>query len=102
MYIVDDICYAGTPSDEVRVVDAKPLVGGMLLLTFLSGEKKLFDTTTLDGSAFRPLRDEAVFKTAKVEHGFVSWEDGKIDIAPEYVYEHSIPYNETDDLLSVA
>ena len=102
MYIVDDICYAGNPGGEIEVVEAKPLEGGILLLTFLSGEKKLFDTTMLDGSAFLPLRDEGVFKTAKVERGFVSWCDGEIDIAPEYVYENGIPYNETDDLMSAA
>ena len=102
MYIVDDICYAGTPGGEIEVVEAKPLEGGILLLTFLSGEKKLFDTTTLDGSAFLPLRDRDAFMTAKVEHGFVSWCDGEIDIAPEYMYENGFPYNETDDLMTAA
>lgn len=102
MYIVDDVCYAGVLGGEIRVVEAKPLKGGMLLLTFLSGEKKLFDTTMLEGSAFLPLRDEAVFNTAKVERGFVSWLDGEIDVAPEYMYEHGTTYNESDCLLSVA
>lgn len=98
MYIVDDICYAGSPDREIRVAEAWPMVGGMLLVLFSSGEKKLFDTTLLEGPAFLPLQDENVFKTARVEHGFVSWADGTIDIAPEYVYEHGIPYNE-DDIL---
>lgn len=102
MYIVDDICHAGNPDAEVRVVEAKPLVGGMLLVTFLSGERKLFDTTLLEGSAFAPLSDERVFATAKVEHGFVSWMDGEIDLAPEFLYENGIPYNEGEELLYVA
>lgn len=102
MYIVDDICYAGTPGGEIKIVEAKPLEGGILLVTFLSGEKKLFDTTTLAGSAFRPLQDLDAFKSVKVEHGFVSWCDGEIDIAPEYVYENGISYEETDDLMTAA
>lgn len=102
MYIVDDVCYAGVPGGEVRVIEVVPLVGGMLLVTFSSGEKKLFDTTTLEGGAFRPLRDESVFGTATVTHGFISWLDGEIDIAPEYVYQHGVVYDEIDDLLTVA
>lgn len=96
MYIVDGICYAGTPCDDPRVIEAKPLVGGMLLVTFSSGEKKLFDTTTLEESVFLPLRDPEIFADISVQHGFVSWSDGSIDIAPEYLYEQGIPYNEID------
>lgn len=102
MYIIDDICYAGNPCEEVRVVDAKPLKGGMLLVLFSSGEKKLFDALSLDGPAFLPLRDEEVFSNPAVVHGFVSWADGAIDVAPEYMYENSVPYNECDDLVERA
>ena len=102
MYVINDICYAGKPGGEIRAVDAKPLKGGMLLVTFSSGEKKLFDTTQLDGSAFLPLQDENVFCTAKVEHGFVSWKQGEIDISPEYLYDHGIVYEETDDCLEAS
>ena len=99
MYIIDDICYAGNPCEEVRVTEALPLVGNMLLVTFSSGERKLFDCTQLEGPAFLPLKDESVFSTAKVEHGFVSWADGEIDLAPEYMYENGIPYTEHDDMI---
>lgn len=98
MQIVDGICYAGTPNEEIYISDAKPLTGGMLLAEFSSGEKKLFDTTLLKEPAFLPLKDEEVFKNITVEHGFISWADGSIDIAPEYIYNHGIPYNENDVL----
>lgn len=42
MYEIDGICYAGTPDmpiEEILVVDAVPLNGGMLLVTFSTGEK---------------------------------------------------------------
>lgn len=99
MYIIDDICYAGKPGNEIRVIDVQPLKGRMLLVTFSSGEKKLFDATLLNGSAFIPLDDEIIFSSPSVEHGFVSWADGTIDIAPEFIYDQGIRYTGSDDLL---
>ena len=100
MYEVDGICYAGTPSTECRIIDAVPLKGDMLLVTFASGEKRLLDTTEISGPAFEPLRNRTAQSTVKVEHGFVSWLDGSIDLAPEYVYKHSFVYNDApEDLL---
>ena len=99
MYELDGICYAGVPSENPRVLEATPLRGGMLLVTFTSGEKRLFDTTRVSGPAFKPLRDGSAQDTVRVEHGFVSWLDGEIDLAPEYVYERSITYDATPDWL---
>ena len=72
MYEIDGICYAGTPGEEPRIIEATPLMGGMLLVTFASGERRLFDTTTVDGSAFLPLRNGTAQATVRVQHGFVS------------------------------
>lgn len=47
MYIKDDICYAGEMQDGIKVVEARPLRGGMMLVTFSTGEKSLFDVTLL-------------------------------------------------------
>ena len=65
---------------------------------FSSGEKRLFDATALDDPAFGPLRSEDVFATARVEHGFISWADGAIDVAPECVYANGVPHDESDVL----
>ena len=58
MYIKDDICYAGELQENIKVTEAKPLRGGMMLITFSTGEKRLFDTTMLIGEAFKPLAEE--------------------------------------------
>lgn len=92
MYIVDGICYAGGDAKEIKVKEAKPLQGGMLLVTFENGEKRLFDTTKLQGSAFEPLKQDEVFKKISIFHGIITWMDGEIDIAPETVYADSYPY----------
>lgn len=65
----------------------------MMLVTFTTGEKRLFDSTLLSGKAFEPLKSEDVFKNVNVFHGVMTWNDGDIDIAPETVYEMSYPYN---------
>ena len=92
MYIVDDICYAGELREGIKVTEAKPLRGGMLLVTFSTGEKRLFDTTTLKGPAFAPLADEAIFSHPTLFHGVITWNNGEIDIAPEMVYQNSYAY----------
>ena len=45
MYIIDGICYAGNDAKDIKIKEAKPLRGGMLLVTFTTGEKRLYDTT---------------------------------------------------------
>ncbi|MBP3879247.1 MAG: DUF2442 domain-containing protein [Lachnospiraceae bacterium] len=92
MYILNDICYAGEMQDGIKVTDAKPLQGGMMLVTFSTGEKRLFDTTLLEGSAFAPLADEKIFRNPVLFHGVITWNNGEIDIAPEKVYRDSYAY----------
>ena len=42
MYIIDDVCYAGEAVPDIKVKEATVLRGGMLLLTFSTGEQRLF------------------------------------------------------------
>ena len=95
MYIDNGIAYAGTPTKEIRIRAVKVLDDMMMILTFTSGEKRLYDATQLLAyPAFQPLRDEAVFKSAAVEYGAVVWNNGEIDIAPETMYANSFAYDE--------
>lgn len=93
MYILNGICYAGEMQEGIKVTDVKPLRGGMMLVTFSTGEKRLFDTTALKGSAFAPLADESVFRNPVLFHGVITWNNGEIDIAPETVYRESYAYD---------
>jgi len=94
MYEIDGICYAGKCNDGIQITSAKVLRGGMMLVTFDTGEKRLFDATRLEGSAFAPLKDEDVLKNFTIFHGVLTWENGEIDIAPETVYYDSFAYDE--------
>lgn len=95
MYIKDGICYAGELVPEIEVSSIKNLEDGIMLVEFSTGETRLFDVTSLldKGSAFAPLAQEENRKTAKVTHGFVSWLNGEIDIAPETLYVESYKYS---------
>ena len=93
MYMINDICYAGELSEGIKITDVKPLRGGIMLVTFSTGEERLFDTTELQGSAFEPLRDERIFSNPVLFHGVITWNNGEIDIAPETVYNNSYAYD---------
>ena len=81
----------------VKVLDVKILDGRELLLTFKGGEKRVFDARELNGPVFECLSDPEIFKTVGIEDGVVVWLNGEIDCAPEYMYEHSCPYEDADD-----
>ena len=100
MYIIDDVCYAGEATPDIKVKEATMLRGGMLLITFSTGEQRLFDTTLLTGSAFEPLKDEKTLADFTIFHGVMTWLNGEIDIAPETMYVESYPY--TSGNVSVA
>lgn len=92
MYEIDGICYAGELEEGIEIIAAKPLQGGMMLITFSTGEKRLLDTTKLTGSAFIPLADEKIFNNPVISNGVLTWDNGNIDIAPEAVYQESYAY----------
>ena len=89
MYAINNICYAGELVEGIKVKEAKLLRGKMLLITFSTGEKRLFDVSSIPGSAFEPLADEGVLGDLAIFLGVMTWCDGEIDLAPENMYERS-------------
>jgi len=95
MYIIDGIAYAGEPRKNIEVKKVSVLDDMLLLITFNTGEKRLFDATILlQYPAFKPLEKEEIFMSVKVEHCVLVWLDGEIDIAPETLYKNSFVYQE--------
>ena len=91
MFSLNGIVYASEKTENIQVISAKPL-DDMMILTFSTGEQRLFDATILTGKEFSPLSDENIFKNCKVVDGVVTWLDEEIDCAPEYMYTNSYEY----------
>ncbi len=74
------------------VINVTPLENYQLLLTFKNGEEKIFDMKPyLEKGIFKKLKDENIFKTAKVSFDTVEWAN-EADIDPETLYHESIDY----------
>lgn len=72
-----------------RVRAVKPLPGYRLDLTFSTGERRVFDASSLlKYPAYRRLRDESFFMLAEVAYGTVCW-PGDLDCCPDRLYRES-------------
>lgn len=92
MYIKDGIAYAGEPKPPIKVCGVRPMKKCKLWLRFNTGEDKIFDITPLlHMPAFAPLSNWETFSSVYIDWGVVTWNDGEIDIAPELLYEESVP-----------
>ena len=92
MYIKNGIAYAGEPQQPIKVSGVRPLDGYKLWVRFTNGEAKVIDfSNLLETPAFSPLKDQRVFNGVYIDYGVTVWDDGNIDIAPEYLYENGIP-----------
>jgi len=61
------VVYAGNPSSDIKVQTVKVFDDMIMIVTFTSGEKRLFDATTLlSMPAFKILENVDIFKTATV------------------------------------
>lgn len=93
MFIVNGIAYSDTSSEDRKVLAVNVLDDMILIITFASGEKRLFDASSLlVYPAFSKLKQENIFNNPIIEHGVVTWDNGNIDIAPETMYENSYAY----------
>jgi hypothetical protein len=73
------------------VVSVKVNPDYKLLLEFENGERRMFDMTPyMDKKPFVALKGSRRFAAAFVEYGTVVW-PGEIDIAPETLYDRSVP-----------
>ena len=91
MYVVDGIAYSGEKEKPVTVISVRPMEEYKLWLRFSTGELKTFDfAPLLDSVVFQPLKDKALFDGVYIDYGVPVWNDGAIDIAPEYLYKNGI------------
>ena len=74
---------------KYRVKSVVPLKDFKLLLTFASGEKKIYNMRpNLKKGVFKELTDEDKFNRVRVSFDTIEWENGA-DIDPEALYSGS-------------
>ena len=90
MYELNGIMYSDSPTPLLTVKSVRPLANYKLLVRFSTGEEKSIDINSLlNEPVFKALKDISVFNSVYVDYGTVVWNDGTIDIAPEYLYENA-------------
>ena len=73
------------------VIAVEPRRDYSMLLTFTDGEKRLYNARPLlSKKVCERLQDVNFFMKARAMYGTVVWND-EIDIAPEHLYESSVP-----------
>lgn len=73
------------------VVKVEVKAGYVLELEFENGERRLFDMAPyMDKKPFSRLKGVPAFNGAHIDYGTVVW-PGNIDIAPETLYDRSVP-----------
>ncbi len=76
-----------------RIVEVEANENYQLILTFASGEKKMFDAKQLlENKNFELLKNADFFMKVYVAGDSIAWSD-ELDIAPEYLYENSTMVN---------
>ena len=90
MIIRNGKCCAENPIPILKIISAQTLGGHRILVGFNDGAKRIFDGhSLLDGVVFAPLADEKVFNDYALDYETLTWLNGEVDIAPEFVYENS-------------
>lgn len=91
MYVSDGIAYAGEKIPAIKICGVRPMKDYKLWLRFTTGETKVFDfKPLLSQPAFAPLKDAATFAGVYIDYGVTVWNDGDIDIAPQYLYDRAV------------
>lgn len=75
----------------LEVTEVKTMPDHHLRVRFNTGESRIVDfRPLLDAPAFIPLQNDADFAGAYIDHGFVCWNGGDIDISTDYLYAHGV------------
>ncbi len=91
MYEKNGIVYSGEQRPALKISGVRAMDDYSLWIRFTNGEARTFRFgELLETPAFSPLKDKELFNSVYIDYGVPVWDNGNIDIAPEYLYEHGI------------
>lgn len=75
----------------IKIIEAQYIDAYKIWVCFNNGDCRIFDFATIIDKypVFEPLKDIELLKNFRLADT-LEWMDGKIDIAPEYLYEHGV------------
>jgi len=92
VFVRGGIAYAVDPasSENVpRITGVRPLPNYRLSVRLNDGSTKIVDMSSLlSETCYKPLSDQKTFNSVYLDYGAPTWNNGEIDLAPEYVLEH--------------
>jgi len=92
VYIIDGIAYAKDPvsSPPPKITGVRALPDYHLWTRLDNGDERVLDfRPLLDEPCYHRLKDPNEFNQVYLDYGAPTWSNGEIDIAPEYVLQHS-------------
>ncbi len=81
-----------------KIKNVEPMAGKMLLVTFNNNTKKIYDCSSLlEEGAFKPLLNDALFRSVKVDrYGYgIIWSD-EIDLSESELWINGLPAEQND------
>ena len=93
MIVRNGTCYAENSQPVLKITAFENCGDHQMCVVFNDGATRIFDgRSLLQGEAFAPLSDAIVFADCKLDYETLTWLDGELDVAPEFVYENSVVY----------
>ena len=90
MKIVNGIAHIDEKSADLRVIDVEILDGLYLKIEFSNGEKRIFNAKQLlNYPVYKKLEDETIFHSVSIKNGTLVWDNERIDIGTDFLYENS-------------
>ena len=90
MILQDGKCYAENLEPMLKITGFETLAPHRMKVMFNDGETRVFDgRVLLQGEAFAPLADADAFLCCNLDYETLTWLDGELDVAPEFVYGNS-------------
>ena len=91
MLVKDGICYPNNQTPILSVAGCSIVDESRMRVRFSTGETRIVDVSPLfQIPIFASLKNRETLQAFSIDHGVLCWQDGDIDIAPEWLFDHGI------------